>query len=56
VKEWSSGCTYPLQLIRVHLGDAEHEGAERTLRDAARVTVGHEWFDLRRIEASRSNA
>jgi hypothetical protein len=40
---------YPVQLIRVHLGDAEHECDEHALRDAARVTPGREWFDLRRV-------
>jgi hypothetical protein len=47
VREWSTGCMYPVQLIRVHLGDAEHEGIEHELREAARVTREREWFDLR---------
>lgn len=47
VREWSTGCMYPVQLIRVHLGDVEHEGIEHELREAARVTREREWFDLR---------
>jgi hypothetical protein len=49
VREWSTGCMYPVQLIRVHLADAEHEGIEHSLREAARVTREREWFDLRRL-------
>lgn len=49
MNEWSTGCMYPLQLIRVHLGDADHEGTEHAVRNAARVTPGREWFDLRHI-------
>ena len=49
MREWLTGCMYPVQLIRVHLGDAEHEGNEHTLRDASRVTPDREWFDLRRV-------
>ena len=49
MREWQTGCMYPVQLIRVHLDDAGHEGNEHSLRDAARVTPGREWFDLRRI-------
>jgi hypothetical protein len=49
MKEWQTGCMYPVQLIRVHPGDAEHEGNEHTLRETARVTPGREWFDLRRM-------
>ncbi len=39
VREWSTGCMYPVQLIRVHLGDAKDEGTEHELRDAARVSL-----------------
>lgn len=47
VREWSTGCMYSVQLIRVHLGDAENEGIEHELREAARVTRERERFDLR---------
>jgi hypothetical protein len=49
IREWSTGCMYPVQLIRVHLGDAGHEGVEQALREVARVTPAREWFDLRRL-------
>lgn len=49
IREWSTGCMYRVELIRVHLGDAEHEGIEHELRAKARVTAGREWFDLRRL-------
>jgi hypothetical protein len=38
-----------VQLIRVHLGNAEHEGVEHALRAVAWVTPEREWFDLRRL-------
>lgn len=46
---WSTGCMYPVQLIRVALGDSAHEGTEHALRAGARVTPEREWFDLRRV-------
>jgi hypothetical protein len=46
---WSTGCMYPVQLIRVALGDVDHEGAEHALRADARVSPDREWFDLRRV-------
>ena len=49
IREWSTGCMYRVELLRVHLGDTEHEGAELVLRAAARVTPEREWFDLRRL-------
>jgi hypothetical protein len=49
VREWSTGCMYPVQLIRVHLAGAEHEAIEHDLCGAARVTREREWFDLRRM-------
>lgn len=49
LREWSTGCMYPLCLIRIHLDEAEHEGAEHAVRVLARVTPEREWFDLRRL-------
>jgi hypothetical protein len=49
IREWSTGCMYPVILIRVNLDDAEHEGVEHALRTQARVTPEREWFDLRRL-------
>jgi hypothetical protein len=49
VREWSTGCMYPVRLICVRLGDAEHDRTEHELRDAARVTPDREWFDLRAL-------
>lgn len=49
VSDWSTGCMWTVQLIRVQLGDAEHEGVEHALRAVARVTPEREWFDLRRL-------
>lgn len=49
IREWATGCMYPLRLIRVHLEDSEHEGIEHALRAVARVTPEREWFDLRRL-------
>lgn len=34
MKERQTGCMYPVQLIRVHLADAEHEGTEPDVREA----------------------
>ena len=49
IRDWSTGCMYPVQLIRVYLGDDQHERVEHELRKAARVTPEREWFDLRRL-------
>jgi hypothetical protein len=49
IRERFTGCMYLVQLLRVHLDDAEHEGVEQALRAAARVTPEREWFDLRRL-------
>jgi hypothetical protein len=49
IREWATGCMYPVRLIRVHLDDSEHEAIEHALRAVARVTPQREWFDLRRL-------
>lgn len=49
IRSWSTGCMYPVELLRVHLADSAHEASEHGLRASARVMREREWFDLRRL-------
>ena len=57
VREWSTGCTYPVQLIRVHLGNVARENSEhalRRMRHANPEVQRQQWPD-ENAEARRSD-